>query len=129
MTASEFAPPAQEDKIGGPSTTELDGMSVEYVYSTGNHYRMEFGADTLTFRLLAGSAPPHTVTLPYRARLIRSGLYLVTWTVKPGIHVTLLLDLAERTIHVSAMMPPNQWEFFDIGRLLSVEGRPGEDAR
>jgi len=53
----------------------------------------------------------------------------VTWTVKPGIHVTLLLDLTERVIHVSAMMPPNQWEFFDIGRLLSVEGRPGEDAR
>ena len=129
MTATEFFPPPQEDKIGGPSTTELRDTCVEYAYSTGNRYRMEFGADTLTFHLVEGSAPPHTVTLPYRARLIRPGLYLVTWTVKPGIHVTLLLDLTERVIHVSAMMPPNQWEFFDIGRLLSVEGRPREDAR
>ncbi|ANP53149.1 hypothetical protein J2Z21_006838 [Streptomyces griseochromogenes] len=121
MTGNGFAPPPQNDKIGGPSTTELAGTVIEYTYSTGNRYRMEFDPQTLTFHLLEGSAPPHTVTLPYRARLIRCELYLVTWIVKPGIHVTLLVDLAERLVHVSAMMPPNQWEFFDLGHISVVQ--------
>ncbi|MEV6836325.1 MoaF N-terminal domain-containing protein [Streptomyces sp. NPDC051133] len=128
MTSNVFTPLPQDDKIGGPATTELAGTLIEYTYSTGNRYRMEFGPDTLTFHLLEGSAPPHTVTLPYRARLVRPGLYLVTWTVKPGIHVTLLVDLTERVVHVSAMMPPNQWEFFDIGHLTEVR-QPEDPAR
>jgi|SRR5882757_6649288 len=114
-------PPPQDDKIGGPSTQELAGTVIEYKYSTGNHYRMEFAADTLTFHLLSGSSDPHTVTLPYRARELREGQFLVCWTVKPGIHVALITDFTQRQIHVTAMMPPNQWEFFDLGDIVQVE--------
>ena len=120
MTDATPMPPPQLDQIGGPSTAELAGTVMEYRYSAGRHYRMEFTADTLTFHQLSEPGV-HTVgPLSYRARKLREGLFLVCWILKPGIHVALVVDFTERRIHVTAMMPPNQWEFFDIGEILHV---------
>ncbi|MFG2525989.1 MoaF N-terminal domain-containing protein [Streptomyces sp. NPDC048527] len=119
MTGTVPLPSPQPDRIGGPSTTELAGVVMEYRYSTGNHYRMEFAADRLTFHLLSDPAG-HTRTLPYRARKLHDDLFLVCWIVKPGIHVALVVDFTRDRIHVTGMMPPNQWEFFDIGDILDV---------
>ena len=47
------------------------------------------------------------------------------WIVKAAsIHVTLVIDLELRTVSVGAMMPPNQWEFFDTAEIIDVEFRP-----
>jgi MoaF N-terminal domain len=119
-------PAAQPDKIGGPSTRELDGTVIEYRYTTGHHYRMNFAAAGITFTQL-DIPGGHTVgPIPYRARQLREDFFLVSWIIKPGIHVSLILDFEQLRIHVSAMMPPNQWEFFDIGELLHVDRDSGE---
>lgn len=120
-------PAPQSDKIGGPSTTELEGVVVEYRYSTGNHYRMEFAAETLTFDHVF-PAGPTIGPLPYRGRTLRDDQFLVSWIIKPGVHVALVVDFASRQIHVAAMMPPNQWEFSDVAELISVR-RPGPTGR
>ncbi|WP_404952645.1 MoaF-related domain-containing protein [Streptomyces sp. 147326] len=115
-------PPPQPDLIAGPYTDELAGTEIEYRYSSGRHYRMEFDSGTLAFDHLNGPAEGVRVgPLPYRARRLRDGQYLVCWTLKePGVHVTLVVDFAHDRIDVSAMMPPNRWEFFDAGELLNV---------
>lgn len=123
MSADISFPAPQPDKISGPSTTELAGTVVEYRYSTGNHYRMEFDAESLSFDHLV-PAGPTIGPLPYRARRLRDDLFLVCWIIKPGVHVALIMDFASRQIHVTAMMPPNQWEFFDIAEVLYVRPDP-----
>ena len=108
------------DLVGGPSTTELAGTVLEYRYSTGNHYRMEFAEEGLGFQMLNDPAGVPIGPLAYRARRLRAGLFLVCWIIKPAVHVALVIDFAQRRVHVTAMMPPNQWEFFDIGEILTA---------
>ncbi|MEO8262737.1 MAG: hypothetical protein ABI566_09220 [Pseudolysinimonas sp.] len=121
----------QDDFVGGRASTVLEGVTIEYVYSRGTRYRLAFGVDTVEFAVLDHAGPDSTrpstpPPLAYRARDIRPGIVLVHWIVKPAtIHVTLVLDLTLRTIHVAAMMPPNRWEFVDTGTLVRVD-RPGE---
>ncbi|MCC7462811.1 MAG: MoaF N-terminal domain-containing protein [Gammaproteobacteria bacterium] len=118
--------PAAE--IGGPSTREMAGLTLHYVYSGGRDYQLSFDADTVTFLpFRIPGDPPGTQyqpgTLKYRARLVRPGLYLVHWLVRPPqgspIHVTLLVDLQERHVHVSALMPGGM-EFFDIAEIKTI---------
>jgi hypothetical protein len=124
-TDESKAPPAE---IGGPSTKELAGLTIHYVYSGGRDYQLSFDADTVTFLpFRIPGDPPGTKyqpgTLHYRARLIRPGLYMVHWLVRPtggsSIHVTLLVDLQERHVHVSALMPGGM-EFFDIADIQTI---------
>jgi hypothetical protein len=48
---------------------------------------------------------------------------MVHWLVRSptmgNIHVTLLVDLQERHVHVSALMPGGQ-EFFDIADIQTI---------
>jgi len=83
MSADASFPAPQPDKIGGPSTTELEGTVIEYRYSTGNHYRMEFAAESLSFDHLF-PAGPAVGPLPYRARKLRDVLFLVCWILNPA---------------------------------------------
>jgi len=127
MIASDDAgAPAAE--IGGPSTKALAGLTIHYRYSVGREYQLSFDADTVTFLPFSiPGDPPGTNyepgTLHYRARLIRPELYLVHWLVRPpngsNIHVALLIDLKERHVHVSALMPGGM-EFFDIADIQTV---------
>ncbi|EST18935.1 hypothetical protein M878_44270 [Streptomyces roseochromogenus subsp. oscitans DS 12.976] len=96
---------------------------MDYAYSSGRRYRMTFDVGTLSFDHLNGPARGVRVgPVPYRARALRDGQFLVCWTLKQPslVHVTLIVDFARGQIHVSGMMPPNQWEFFDIGELRRV---------
>ncbi len=127
-TDESKAPPAE---IGGPSTKELAGLTIHYRYSLGRDYQLSFDADTVTFLpFRIPSDPPDTQyqpgTLHYRARLVRPQLYLVHWLVRPpdggNIHVALLVDLQERHVHVSALMPGGV-EFFDIADIRTITWR------
>jgi hypothetical protein len=122
---SANAPPPE---IGGPSTKEMAGLTIHYKYSVGREYQLSFDADTVTFLpfRIPGDAPGTKYepgTLHYRARLIRPQLYMVHWLVRPpnggNIHVTLLIDLKERHVHVSALMPGGL-EFFDIADIQTI---------
>lgn len=114
----------EPDFVGGNSSSALLGALLEYDYSRGTRYRLEFD-DTFHVRfeeLSVEGDRAATPTLPCRVRELREGMYLVHWIVKPAsIHVSLVIDLTESRIHVSAMMPPNRWEFFDSGEITRVE--------
>ena len=120
-SAADAIPPAE---IGGPSTT-LKGLHLLYQYETGREYQLDFDTETVTF--LAHKDPtaaPGTVftpgTMHYRARKLRDDLYLVHWLNRSpemgNIHVALILDLKQRLLHVSALMPHGM-EFFDIAHF------------
>lgn len=124
-TDESKAPPAE---IGGPSTKEMAGLTIRYKYSVGRDYQLSFDADTVTFLpFVIPGDPPGTKyqpgTLHYRARLVRPGLYLVHWLVRPpdggNIHVAMLVDLKERHVHVSALMPGGM-EFFDRADIQTI---------
>jgi MoaF N-terminal domain len=118
---AEATSAAPDDKITGPFSDALVGRTVEYRYSTGNHYRMAFGHERLTFLQLNAPEPHEPVPLAYLARELRPGQYLVHWAVKPAnIHVALVFDLDAGTVHVSALMPGG-WEFFDSARIVSSD--------
>lgn len=119
MTETASALPA--DKITGPFSDDLAGRTIEYRYSTGNHYRMAFGSGQLTFLQLNAPEPHEPVPLTYLARELRPGQYLVHWAVKPAnIHVALVFDLDAGSVHVSALMPGG-WEFFDSARIVNIK--------
>jgi len=116
----EATPAPADDKIAGPFSTDLAGRTVEYRYSTGNHYRIAFGTERLTFLQLNAAEPHEPIPLAYIARQLRPAQYLVHWAVKPAsIHVALVVDLDAGTVHVSALMP-GRWEFFDSARIVTV---------
>ena len=118
---AETASVAPDDKIAGPFSDDLVGRTVEYRYSTGNHYRMAFGSGQLTFLHLNAPEPHDPVPLAYVVRQLRPGQYLVHWAVKnANIHVALVFDLDARTVHVSALMPGG-WEFVDSARIVSIQ--------
>lgn len=117
---AETASVAPDDKIAGPFSDDLVGRTVEYRYSTGNHYRMAFSSEQLTFLHLNAPEPHEPVPLAYLARQLRPGQYLVHWVVKAAnIHVALVFDLDAGTVHVSALMPGG-WEFVDSARIVSI---------
>jgi len=113
----------QDDYVGGTSSSDLHGAVIEYRYTRGTLYRLSFSDDdNVRFdELSAGGDHPPTPTLRCRVRALRDAQYLVHWIVKQaGIHVSLVIDLTQSRIDVSAMMPPNGWEFFDTGEITSV---------
>jgi len=125
------APPAE---IGGPMTKEMAGLKLFYTYSTGREYELTFDADTVTFLPHKDpTAPPGTKFTPgslhYLARRVRTDLYLVHWLVRSptmgNIHVALLVDLKEKHVHVSALMPKGV-EFFDIADIQTMEWTKGK---
>ncbi|MFI9388494.1 MoaF-related domain-containing protein [Kutzneria sp. NPDC052558] len=111
----------QTDVIGGPTTLALAGATVEYTYSTGGQYRMTFGAHELVFHRWDYPGAEEIGPVPYRAREIREELFLVSWLMKPGVHTAMLFDFRSAAVHTTAVVPPNQWEFFDIGEITRVD--------
>ena len=79
--ADESMPPAE---IGGPMTKEMNGLHIEYTYSIGREYQLDFAAGTVTFlQHKDPTAAPGTVfkpgTMQYLARRVRKDLYPVHW--------------------------------------------------
>lgn len=113
----------EDDHIGGIPSLALLGTVIEYHYSDGRSYRLSFDLENhVRFDELWKTDGPPTPTLPCRVRALRNDQYLVHWIVKPAsIHVSLVIDLAKSRIDVSAMMPPNRWEFFDTGEITRIE--------
>ena len=111
------------------SSTRLFGATIEYQHSTANHYRLRFDRDfNVTFEFLhevgVDDSPSavHGPLVSYRAKEIRSDLLLVHWMVKDAvIHVSLSIDLECRQIHVSAMLPPNRFEFWDTAKIIDLD--------
>ena len=111
------------DEVNLQNAVDLDGLVIEYTYSSGRAYELTFYADRVSFSQLNTPAP--TLTLPYLARPIADEIYLVHWMVPGRIgHVSLVVDLATNRIHGSALMP-GQMELFEEGPITSVTGPAG----
>lgn len=118
-TAPLMAPP---DQLVGPFTHVLAGLSLTYRYTDGGDYFITYGEDTVTFRLpLPNGEHTPPITVPYVARKLRGGLYMIHW-VNPErtVHVTQVLDLAKREVNVAALMP-EQWQLFDVGHISEIK--------
>ncbi len=125
---TEATPGTADDKMAGPFSDDLAGRILEYRYSTGNHYRLAFGARQLTFVHLNAPQPHEPVPLGYVARQLRPAQYLVHWAVKSAsIHVALVVDFEAGTVSVSALMPGG-WEFFDIARVVTITSAESNNA-
>ncbi len=107
------------DEIDRQDLANLDGLEVEYTYDSGRAYRLKFYDDRVSFSQLDTPAP--TLTVPYLARPIKEDSYLVHWLVPGRIgHVALILDLDQKAIFASALMP-GKMEMFQSGVISSVE--------
>ena len=112
------------DEVNLESAVDLDGLVIEYTYSSGRAYELTFYDDRVTFAQLNTPAP--RITLPYRARPLADQMYLVHWLVPGRIgHVSLIVDLESMRIHGSALMP-GQMELFEEGPITSAAGGPLE---
>ena len=110
------------DEVNLENATDLDGLVIEYTYSSGRAYELTFYDDRVTFAQLNTPAPK--ITLPYLARPLADQMYLVHWLVPGRIgHVSLIVDLASMRIHGSALMP-GQMELFEEGPITSATGGP-----
>jgi len=115
LRAATAADAIPEPEFGGPTTTELKGLHIHYLYETGREYDLDFDSETVTFiqyRETGGVAlakPSEPGVMHYRARKLRDQLYLVHWINRSpemgNIHVALVIDLREHLLHASAMMP------------------------
>ncbi|MBU1295934.1 MAG: MoaF N-terminal domain-containing protein [Gammaproteobacteria bacterium] len=108
------------DEVNLSNTVNLEELEVQYTYSSGRAYKLKFYDDRVSFTQLdAGHIP--TLTVSYRARKIGKDMFLVHWLVPGRVgHVTLILDLGNKVIHASALMP-GQMELFDEGPIVDVK--------
>ena len=108
------------DEVNLTNAVDLDGLVIEYTYSSGRAYELTFYDDRVSFAQLNTPAP--VITLPYHARPIAEDIFLVHWLVPGRIgHVSLIVDLATNRIHGSALMP-GQMELFEEGRSRRSPG-------
>jgi hypothetical protein len=120
LTAAHVEPGTMPDEIGGPTTDDLAGVTLEYTYETGRKYRLRFTNETVSFLLMSIPDQPER-TLLYRAREVAPKMYLVHWLVPGRVgHVSLVIDFERNIVHVSALMP-GQVEFFDIATIAKYE--------
>ncbi|MGO2512319.1 hypothetical protein [Marinomonas polaris] len=118
--APNIPPGVIPDEVNVSNTVNLDELEVQYTYSSGRAYKLKFYDDRVSFTQLdAGHIP--TLTVPYLARKMGKDMFLVHWLVPGRVgHVTLVLDLGNKVIHASALMP-GQMELFDEGPIVDVK--------
>jgi hypothetical protein len=115
-------PPA--DVVAGADNSIMDGLILEYRYTSGREYRLTFTTEQVTFEMLDSPAykPEYAipVSLPYYARPLREKQVLVHWMVPSRVgHVALVIDFAEHKIYASALMP-FKMEMFDVADISKV---------
>lgn len=126
---AEILEPHDDTIDDTPLSTALNGLTIEYRYSSGRHYRLRFtedyhvGFDFLNQLEMEGvETPTGDIVLSFRARDLRPGLTQLHWLVKDAsIHVSITFDFDAKRLYVGAMMPPNKWEFWDSAEILSID--------
>ena len=119
--APPIPPGSQPDEVMENGRLDLDGLELRYAYSSGRNYKATFYDDRFTFVPQDHSVP--AVTLPYYAVKLRPGQVLVHFLVpERSGHVALVIDLDNRTITGSGLLP-GLVEQLDIGQIADIVGR------
>jgi hypothetical protein len=116
--------PAQ-DEIGEGLSSDLDGKTIAWEYSGGRHYEIRFGDGQLTYHRTNGEAAREwRSTVPYSAREVGEGEYLVGWhEIDLSNHVTLLFHLDQNKIYSSALLGDYDLIHFQEGRITKVSDK------
>lgn len=97
----------------------LAGILLEYRFESGRRYQAFYAERAVSFELLEPLlAEPPKGTLPYRAKPIRDGLFLVSWEEIEFAPV-FLIDLRAREIHTRARLE-NGESFFATAKIISL---------
>lgn len=104
----------------GELTQELDGTTLSYQYEGGRRYDVRFGAGTVAWHRLDVQREPVT-GVPYVARRIEDGVYLVNWhRPEHTEYITILFDFNRRVMHTSALLEGKD-RHFESGRIVALE--------
>ena len=84
----------------------LDGMELDYTYSGGGRVIASFYSGRAKYRWLSGPFEGvEEKDLPYLSKEIGPERYVINWhDVDNSNFVTLIVDLAEKTLHSSALL-------------------------
>ncbi|KAL3460194.1 hypothetical protein BJX64DRAFT_290516 [Aspergillus heterothallicus] len=106
--------PHAPDKIRDePPCTALVGLTFDYHYPSGLHYRISFDDKKAYFKLPEKVQDLNYAGIPYRARELRENQYLVHWLIPGRVGaVALIFDLEHMRVDAAALMP-GKFELFD----------------
>jgi len=109
-------------------TMALDGTGLEYTYDDGGTLKVAFHGGLIDYRWISGVFEGTTVKdLPYQAREIVDGVYLVNFHVTSENNFgTLVIDLKGQAVMSSALVDYKSDEpitLFDFAKINKITGR------
>ena len=89
-----------------PDASLLDGLELDYTYSSGGHLIASFYAGQLKYRWLSGPFEGvEESDLTYKSKKIAPEQYVINWhDLNHSNFVTLIIDLEEKVLHSSAVL-------------------------
>lgn len=118
MFVATLANPASGD---GELTKELAGTKLTYQYEGGRRYDVWMGADTIGWQRLDQPNREKIEGVPYVARQISKGVYLVNWhRPEHTEYITILFDFNQRLMYTSGLLEGKD-RHFESGKIVSLE--------
>jgi hypothetical protein len=89
-----------------PDASLLDGLELDYTYSSGGHLIASFYAGQLKYRWLSGPFEGVEESgLTYKSKKIGPEQYVINWhDLDNSNFVTLIIDLEKKVLHSSALL-------------------------
>ncbi|MEY2853795.1 MAG: hypothetical protein RL030_927 [Pseudomonadota bacterium] len=104
----------------GELTRELAGTKLTYQYEGGRRYDVSFTADTISWHRLDVARDP-VADVPYVARRIEPGVFLVNWhRPEHTEYITILFDFNKRLMYTSGLLEGRD-RHFEAGKITSLE--------
>lgn len=119
-----------ENEIGQNLSTYLDGKTIAWQYEGGRDYEIRFEDGMLTYHRTNGDvAREWRSMVPYMAREIREGEYLVGWHEKDiSNYVTLLFRLDIKKVYSSAILDDYDLIHFQEAKITGIRDSTPADS-
>jgi hypothetical protein len=93
-------------KSQSPDASLLDGVELDYTYSSGGHLITSFYAGQLKYRWLSGPFEGvEESDLTYKSKKIGPEQYVINWhDLDNSNFVTLIIDLEKKVLHSCALL-------------------------
>jgi phenolic acid decarboxylase len=115
---------AQSD---GSLTRDLAGTTLTYQYEGGRRYDVWIGADTISWQRLDQPGRERVQGVPYVARRIEPGVYLLNWhRPEHTEYITILFDFNRRVMYTSGLLEGKD-RHFESGRITALDRGRGAD--
>lgn len=105
----------------GELTKELAGTKLTYQYEGGRRYDVWMAADTIGWQRLDQPNREKVEGVPYVARRISEGVYMVNWhRPEHTEYITILFDFNQRLMYTSGLLEGKD-RHFESGRIVSLQ--------